>query len=663
MKEKLFKNLTFILIFTAIILNLMIEAFSRHSIVDSFKFLLSNPIGFFCNVLIILLTLSLVLLVRRRRFFYALLCTIWIGFGIANGIVLSCRVTPLTAIDVALIGSTISVVKSYMSYFQMGLIVAALVLVVIGITFIWFKAPKFKGKINYLKSVATIAFIGIAVTLSLKIGLYTGSLASYFGNIAFAYLDYGFPYCFSNTLLNTGIDKPKNYSEDTILSLFNNIEYAEGSNDNYVSLASNSDSITTKDNPNIIMIQLESFFDPNLVKYLGFSENPIPNFTALKEKYSTGYLTVPSIGAGTANTEFEILSGMSLDFFGPGEYPYKTILKETTCESVNYDLKNLGYSTHAIHNNKGTFYGRNFVFSQLGFDTFTSLEYMKNIEETPTNWTKDAVLLDEIMKSLNSTENEDFIYTITVQSHGRYPSEPILKNPKITLDGMDGRSDYYSFEYFINQLNEVDTFIGNLVDTLSQYDEDTVLVLFGDHLPTLGFENEDLVNGDIFQTEYVMWSNFDLPKEDKDLNAYQLTSYIMDRLGMNEGILTKYHQKFANTEEYQDNLELLQYDMLYGERYIYGGENPFIATDLQMGIDKIEITDLITEDNSLIIKGNNFTEFSIVTINNEKFDTVFIDENTLKVEDATLNVNDAIAVRQCTSGGGNLSNTEPIIYQ
>ena len=168
--EKIFKNLTFILIFTAIILNLMLEAFSRHSIVDSFKFLLSNPIGFFCNVLIILLTLSLVLLVRRRRFFYALLCTIWIGFGIANGIVLSCRVTPLTAIDVALIGSTISVVKSYMSYFQMGLIVAALVLVVIGITFIWFKAPKFKGKINYLKSVATIAFIGIAVTLSLKIG-------------------------------------------------------------------------------------------------------------------------------------------------------------------------------------------------------------------------------------------------------------------------------------------------------------------------------------------------------------------------------------------------------------------------------------------------------------------------------------------------------------
>lgn len=103
------------------------------------------------------------------------------------------------------------------------------------------------------------------------------------------------------------------------------------------------------------MVQLESFFDPTLVKYLQFSQDPVPNFRKLKENFSSGYLTVPSVGAGTANTEFEVLTGMSLQFFGPGEYPYKTILKESTAESVNYDLKELGYSTHAIHNNKGTF--------------------------------------------------------------------------------------------------------------------------------------------------------------------------------------------------------------------------------------------------------------------------------------------------------------------
>ena len=64
---------------------------------------------------------------------------------------------------------------------------------------------------------------------------------------------------------------------------------------------------------------------------------------------------------------------MNLDYFGTGEYPYETILKKTACETIGYDLKELGYSTHAIHNNNATFYDRNLVYTNLGFDTFTSL--------------------------------------------------------------------------------------------------------------------------------------------------------------------------------------------------------------------------------------------------------------------------------------------------
>lgn len=86
-------------------------------------------------------------------------------------------------------------------------------------------------------------------------------------------------------------------------------------------------------------LQLESFFDPTLVNYLDISEDPIPNFRKLMKEYSSGYYKVPSVGAGTANTEFETITGMSLHYFGPGEYPYKSILKETTCESAPYVLK------------------------------------------------------------------------------------------------------------------------------------------------------------------------------------------------------------------------------------------------------------------------------------------------------------------------------------
>ena len=88
----------------------------------------------------------------------------------------------------------------------------------------------------------------------------------------------------------------------------------------------------------------------------------------------------------------------------PGEYPYKEILRTTTCESTPYDLKQLGYSSHAIHNHRGAFYGRNKVFSNMGFDTFTSLEYMNNVMKTPKNWAKDALLTEQIVDALDSTE-------------------------------------------------------------------------------------------------------------------------------------------------------------------------------------------------------------------------------------------------------------------
>ena len=86
--------------------------------------------------------------------------------------------------------------------------------------------------------------------------------------------------------------------------------------------------------PNIIFLQLESFFDPETVEYLNLSEDPIPTFRQLMKDYSSGWYRVPVVGAGTANTEFETITGMSLRYFGPGEYPYKSILQEETCESL-----------------------------------------------------------------------------------------------------------------------------------------------------------------------------------------------------------------------------------------------------------------------------------------------------------------------------------------
>ena len=76
------------------------------------------------------------------------------------------------------------------------------------------------------------------------------------------------------------------------------------------------------------MVQLESFFDPTLWENNPVKQDPIPLFRFLTKHFPSGYLSVPSVGAGTANTEFECITGMNLDFFGPGEYPYKTVLQK-----------------------------------------------------------------------------------------------------------------------------------------------------------------------------------------------------------------------------------------------------------------------------------------------------------------------------------------------
>ena len=641
-------------IFLAIIINLIIEILGRKNFLSFFDYVFKSPIVFFYNSLIILFTLSFSFLFKRRKFVIFIISTIWLGFGIANGIILRCRVTPFTATDFKLIKNGLEIASSYISPFFMVLIGIGLLSLVITLATVYLRGPKVKSSINYKKNVLAIIILGLFLLTSTKVLNYTNILASYFGNIAFAYLDYGFPYCFSNTLLNTGIKKPNNYSKETIANILN----TEIAKKDSILIASNSNNLTTKSNdalPNIIMVQLESFFDPTLVKDLSFSEDPIPYFRELSNNYSSGYLNVPSVGAGTANTEFEIISGMSLDFFGPGEYPYKTILKDTTCESINYTLKEKNYTTHAIHNNTGTFYDRDFVFSQLGFDTFTSLEYMDKFDTNPTGWCKDYILTDEILKALNSTDKQDFIYTISVQGHGSYPDEAILENPKITVSGLESEEYINAFTYYVNQIHEMDLFIKNLTDELSTLDEKVVLVMYGDHLPTFGFEDEDLINNSIFQTKYVIWNNFNLPKEDKTLETYQLSSSVLNRLGINNGILNRYHNNSSNSPSYMDDLELLQYDMLYGEKYIYNGINPFVATNLKMGIETISIEDAFIENEDLFVRGENFTTFSKVYINDDEYDTIYISPTLLRVDKVAIESNDVITIHQVTKSGTSLS--------
>lgn len=731
---------------------IFVELCSRRSVLDVCVFLLNEPLVFIYNVLIIAATASICLLFKRRIFVLSVVLFLWTAIGVTDFVLLNFRTTPFTAVDLALLKDALQIANRYLSWFGVVLIIAGLLAAVVLCVYLFRKAKKEEDSIDY---VFRSSFCGLLVILCFcltDIGMAAGLLDRNFGNLAQAFQDNGLPYCFMNSILNTGVERPESYSSETMGDLLEEFAKEEGrelvtevpqptvpaleqltlmptklpeitkapeqeetkasANTENPEISGNTgeeeeSGITeypgTGENPgsmgaigepgvienpettgqqeqfmgehapNIIFLQLESFFDVKYIENFSYTEDPVPFFTQLKEKFPSGFLEVPSIGAGTANTEFECITGMNLDFFGPGEYPYKTVLKERTCESMAYILKNLGYSASAMHNNDGTFYDRHLVFSNLGFDRYVSIEYMKNVQVNELNWAKDRVLVGQIMKVLSSTKERDYIYAISVQGHGAYPEEPLLMEKKLDVQLPEELSEYYyQYLYYVHQLKEMDDFLKELVLNLSACQEEVVLVLYGDHLPSLGLADELLSNKNAFQTEYVIWSNFKLEAGDKDLQSYQLSARVLEVLGMEGGIMPQYHTYRQDEENYLENMQLLMYDMLYGDMEVYEGENPHAPTKLWMGIEPIRIREaymkatLVEEREPLMyVFGQNFTEWSKIAINGETVETIFLNDRLLAATELPDSEDGVygITVRQQGSDEIILSETNCVDYR
>ncbi|MBQ2819575.1 MAG: sulfatase-like hydrolase/transferase [Clostridia bacterium] len=624
----------------AMLLVFVIETISRHSLISALGFVFLTPHVFLYNAIIIGLTFTPCFLFSKRYFFVTFIGAVWFGLGVANGIVLSNRITPLGMVDILLLSSVSDIIEVYMKVWHLILIGLAFVAAIALLVYIWIKC--FKYKVNYLRSIAAIVVMGIVTYGTTALCIATNTVATELPNLAQAYEDYGFTYCFSASVVDRGIDKPSEYSADAIEEIMNKLP----------------NETAPESFPNIIFLQLESFFDVEYINGAKLSQDATPIFRSLKEKYPSGFLTVPSISAGTANTEFECITGMSIHDFGTGEYPYKTVLQDTTSESINTYLKKYGFTCHAIHNNVGNFYDRNTVFSNLNFDSFISLDYMSDVERNPLGWAIDGMLTEEILLCLDSSEGNDFVYTISVQAHGKYPSTPVSDNNLIDVSEYISDLEIDGFEYYVNQLYEVDLFIGELLEELSNRDEETIVVMYGDHLPGFEFEERDLSNKNLFQTEYVIWSNYDtgISTERVDLYAYELYSYVLECLGGSGGIVSRIHQADLPHED----LVMIEYDMLYGENYALG--TPYQPTEIKMGIKDITIDGMYMEDDVFYVTGENFTEYSCILIDGKRTNTKFIDSNTLSTTDLPEN-GDPIVVGQMSSKKEILSETNTIKYK
>ena len=646
----------FSLIFHALlacIINFVIEAISRHSVVAAWDYMTGTPLVFLYNAFMIFVTFSIVYLFKRRIFVRMIIGAIWVILGIANGYILLKRVTPFNAQDLKIAGDGIALINNYCNGFEVVVIAVGAVALLIWLISMWRRGGQYAGKIHHIAALIGIIVCGVLYTFVTNIAIDKRVVSTYFGNIAFAYEDYGLPYCFSASLFNTGISEPNGYTKKAMAKIDKDGEL------NQTAASRSSDEL-----PNIIVVQLESYFDVANAEFFTTSEDACPNLHNLYQNYSNGYFKVPSVGAGTANTEFEVLTGMNLRYFGPGEYPYKTYSKKHPTESAATALASLGYGIHALHDNTGNFYSRANVFNNMGFDTFTSKEFMNVLQTTENGWAKDEILTQHIMEAMDTTKQEDFVFTVSVQGHGNYPETQVIENPKIKVEGIEDEALKNKWEYYVNQVYEMDQFVGDLIKAVEERNEPSVVVFYGDHLPTMGLKAEDLKSRYLYNTNYVIWDNIGLQKDDKNIPAYQLMSEVLNRLDIHSGTVFNYHQQRKGTKNYLSDLELLQYDILYGKQYVYNGKAPITEGHMVMGIRNVSLSSIVPQLNSgYSLYGENFTKYSRVYVNGEKQKSSFLNNTRINLSETELKDGDVIQVGQVGSSDTIFRMSDKYTYQ
>lgn len=629
----------------AVIINILLETLGRHSLIQGFAFLFKEFHIFVFGVVFITLTLSASLFFKRRRFVMLIVSAIWIALGIANSVALSYRPTPFIAIDFLNMKAALGVSSVYITV-PMFIAVALGVLIVVVFLVYLYKTVKHE-KVDFKRT--GILFLCLVV-LSAAFAFTFDALdvIDKSLNLPDRYNKYGYVCCFSASVVDYGAERPDGYSKDhieEIKEIINSVPEA-----------------VPQELPNIIVIQLESFFDVNELVGVEFSENPIPFFSELADNFQSGHLKVPALGASTANVEFELLTGMNVHDFGFDEYPYITFLDDQPVESLARNLGEIGYTSFAIHNHSGNFYNRNIAYTNLGFDVFVPLECMTDAEFTEYGWAKDKVLYKEILGALDSTEGQDFIFTVTAQGHGKYPTEKLEVDHEISVSGVKNTDFKHQLEYYASQLYETDLFLKELVTAVKERNEKTVVVAYGDHLPTLIDESEALEYGDKYQTKYVIWSNYALEADSADcvLSSYTLGAEFLADIGIHLGNITRLHQ--AKPENKTELLKSLEYDIVDGNAYLYDGKSPYKATEMRFGLENTEIYSVEFNDSALYVNGKNFTRDSVIYIDGARCSTDYISSSLLKTNDVdeVLNGQD-IVIKQMTFDLVTLSESEAFV--
>ena len=338
--------------------------------------------------------------------------------------------------------------------------------------------------------------------------------------------------------------KPEDYSVSGAKKLIS--EYADEYDSNSQTGGSSTARLEAEkqideEKPTVIAIMNEPFSDLSIYQNMHANYQGPTYFKSIDDCLSRGRLYVSAYGGGTANTEFEFLTGNSMAYLGSGVYPYTTY-DLTDTENLASQFKSLGYYTTAMHPNHGTNWNRENVYKDFGFDQFLTINDFEGAE-TLRGMVTDKSTYDKILELLDTNSDPQFIFDVTMQNHSGYDTGLIPYDKQVSLN-IDGELNSNVNEY-VSLIQQSDEALEYFLGKLSKLDRKVVVVFWGDHQPFFPdtynnrwFTNEDDATHQerLWQTNYIIWANYDVAgnsqtSHEEDLSSNYLSSELMSLIG------------------------------------------------------------------------------------------------------------------------------------
>ncbi len=489
------------------------------------------------NMLCVLIVYVVFLFITARlKLSFAVASFLLVMLATFNGIIYQFRGKELGPMDFLSLKTAINVASQYKPVITAGMAYGWLAW--LWVVFVQFLLPKTQGfpKIGTRLSAASAAMICVLVLWNGAAEIPIKTWASQGTEVNGYYLN------FVLGIRDSLVEKPESYSSAEIE------KYAESYRQSVAS--------ENKKKPNIIVIMDESYADLRVLGGELKTNRPVtPFLDSLSENTIKGYALTSVFGGNTANAEFEFLTGHSMQFLPNNSIPYQQYINENIF-SLAWLMDSYGYKTFATHPFGADGWSRNRVYPRLGFEESTFVEsYPK--EEVVRCYIGDEEMFTYVLERLDEKEEDTplFLFGVTIQNHGGYDFEGENFSKDIKLEGYE--KDYPQAENYLSLINMTDSAMEYFLSELEKRDEDTVVLLFGDHFPYVEADLFAELNGGYFDTlqkqvkqytvPFVIWANYDIPEKTVDCTSLKmLPKYLLETAGLD---LPAYYRFMADMEK------------------------------------------------------------------------------------------------------------------